>query len=256
MQAAGSLGKRRRRNLAKVTGIGTIGYQESSDVFNIQQIYGGDLGINNLLKEQSPQHGSPDPPIRMGNNIRPTRIPDLSYDVKEGGGGMRPETSYSPRRSPSTPMEEEPHAPPGYLGSAKAERPCLLSTNAVNRLRQVCIAGALTWALPWWYDHKSRRVKLCSPGVLRVWSMVWWVFVVQNTSLTGYQFYALLTRVQLDNGSYRPVFMNSLSLCWYLYSISLNTVMHLYREKFRCYINTLLAFNEKNVGESATLQIF
>ncbi|XP_035711632.1 uncharacterized protein LOC118437001 [Folsomia candida] len=41
--------------------------------------------------------------------------------------------------------------------------------------------------------------------------------------------------------------MNSFCVFWYLYSISLNTLMFTYREKFRNYINTLLAFNEECV---------
>lgn len=43
--------------------------------------------------------------------------------------------------------------------------------------------------------------------------------------------------------------MNSFCVFWYLYSISLNSCMHIYRDKFRIYINTLLAFNENCVGE-------
>lgn len=50
MQAAGSLRKRRRRNLAKVTGLGALGYDENGDSFDISNLYGG-VGIEEELEE-------------------------------------------------------------------------------------------------------------------------------------------------------------------------------------------------------------
>lgn len=45
MQAAGSLRKRRRRNLAKVTGLGLHGYEEGKDRFDVNRLYrGGGMG--------------------------------------------------------------------------------------------------------------------------------------------------------------------------------------------------------------------
>ncbi|OXA44190.1 uncharacterized protein LOC118438390 [Folsomia candida] len=238
MQAAGSLKKKRRRNLAKVTGLGALGYQESNDAFDIQQLYSGGGGGGAIWEDQADGSST-----RSGSITRPTRAPypptgnDPEWGATRQSSATGSTSSYIPSGYP----------PPAEPGSSKAERPCLLSKNAVSRLKQVCIVGALVWALPWRYDAKTRRVERWSPGLHRVWSAIWWAFAVQNTVLLGYQFYSFFARVQLDNGSYRPVFMNSFCVFWYLYSISLNTTMHMYRDKFRIYINTLLAFNEKNV---------
>jgi hypothetical protein len=87
-----------------------------------------------------------------------------------------------------------------------------------------------------------------------LWKVVWTLIAIQSFCILMFQCYSFFARMKLDaEGSYRPVFMNSFSVLWYMYSVTLTICMYFYSEKIRNYVNCLMDFNKKCVGKEGSV---
>lgn len=128
-------------------------------------------------------------------------------------------------------------------------RPYLLDATVMTRLKQLLLLGKTSGAFPWSWDKRTHRINRWSPGWEKVWVVVWAFVTVQTVFLTGFQFYSFFARVGAGNKTYREVFMNSLSVYWYICAVYFNINMYLYKDLIRQYINTLFGVNKKLCGE-------
>lgn len=111
------------------------------------------------------------------------------------------------------------------------ERPHLLDKATMNRLRQLLVLGASSGAFPWTWNKKEYRIDKWNPTLEKLWKFQWCFVTIQTACLTIFQFYSFFTRVSGTNKSYREVFMNSLSVYWYICAVYFNINMYIYKDQ-------------------------
>ncbi|CAL8140069.1 unnamed protein product [Orchesella dallaii] len=247
MQQTGTLRKRKKRNIAKVAGLAQANYNEFEDNFDGKALF------TSTIEERDPFPLS----YRTESDTR-LRMSALMHQNQSGSIKKRV------TRDPKFHLEEEDEYPTDfntdrhssvYSGSIdykspefyKNQRSHFLDKATMNRLRQLLILGASAGAFPWKWNNKEKRIDKWSPFMERVWKVQWFFVTIQTTFLTGFQFYSFFNRVSGSNKTYREVFMNSLSVYWYICAVYFNINMFIYKDQIRQYINTLLNFNKEYV---------
>lgn len=133
--------------------------------------------------------------------------------------------------------------------------PVLIDEILIPRLRSILTLGLLSFAFPWTWNKSEFQIEKFSPGLEKIWKVIWTLISIQTAFITLFQVYSFTTRMHVDSdGSYRPIFMSSFGALWYTYAITLDIFMLIYRDKIRRYINTLLTINKKYVGKWWTNQ--
>lgn len=120
-----------------------------------------------------------------------------------------------------------PRAPSEYIG----DRHHLLDKPTVNRLRVLLLLGGTSGAFPWYWNHKDFRVERWHPFMEKLWKLQWLFVTIQTACLTIFQMYSFYHRVSGQNKSYREVFMNSLSVYWYICAVYFNVNMFIYKDQ-------------------------
>lgn len=259
MQQTGCLKKRRRRNLAKVTGLGVKPYDETSDTYRGLDLYQTKLEMESNYKMASERFSLTRKSGKLSSSTRITRDPGFSfpsimqvednfeyYDEDDGGGSVYSATDielggYRSRVSSSI----------GSLMDATKKsaqvlaRPYLLDQTVMARLKQLILLGKTSGAFPWSWNKKEHRIDKWGSLMEGLWKCSWAFFTLQTLCLTIFQFYSFYSRVKGETKTYREVFMNSLSVYWYICAVYFNVNMYLYKDLIRQYINTMFALNKE-----------
>ncbi len=116
----------------------------------------------------------------------------------------------------------------------------LLNNATVNRLRLLLVLGATSGAFPWTWNKKEYRIDKWRPLFEKLWKVQWVFVTIQTACLTVFQCYSFIHRIEGSNKTYREVFMNSLSVYWYICAVYFNINMFLYKESVSAlkYLNT------------------
>ncbi|CAL8132918.1 unnamed protein product [Orchesella dallaii] len=237
MQQAGSLKKRHKRNIAKVTGLSNIQYHEAEDLFDEKSVF-----TSNTLKIQPVGRYSA-AGIRMSaifqesnrNNIssrsRVTRNPSFQEENEE---------TFQEQEDFGYDAEKVLNFEPRGL----SDRPYFLDKWTITRLRHIILLGMLSGTFPWIWNSKKHRINRWSPGWDKAWKIQWLFITIQTSLLSIFQVYALWHAIALEEHStYRRLFMRSISLFWYFFGTVSNITMYFYKDQIRSYINTLFKFN-------------
>ncbi|CAL8128904.1 unnamed protein product [Orchesella dallaii] len=227
MQQNGTLKKRKRRNLAKVTGLSTIQYDEAEDNYDGVTVFTNEgnhrntnfsphndtqIRISSLLQNSQSTHRS---------NSRVTRDPTFHMEDDEDDDEREIENGWmSP---PSTQNSQS-----GF-GTAE-ERPYFLDKTTMTRLRQIILLGVFSGTFPWTWNSKKHRVDRWSPGWEMVWNIQWFFVTVQTGVLTLFQFYPMYMTAEEHLTSHRKLFMGSLNVFIYACSMCFNINMYFYKE--------------------------
>ncbi|CAL8068216.1 unnamed protein product [Orchesella dallaii] len=234
MQQTGTLKKRRRRNIAKVTGLSTLNYNAEEDIFDGMtlfesrhraQIVGNETRLRMsslLLRSQS------------RTNSRITRDATFHMEPDEDGAKDNFEEQSVPGAST-------------FLSSVSVkDRPYFLDKWTMSRLRQIFILGAFSGTFPWSWNGKKHRIDKWSPGWERLWNIQWGIVTLQTCFMTVYQVYAFHKGiVEGHHETYRELFMSSFSVFWYCICLCFNVTMVFYKDQIREFINTLFKFNKE-----------
>jgi len=258
MQQTGCLKKRRRRNISKVPGLGLVEYDAESDTYRGLDIYndlyddefdtvntkpskrlfGDSIGITISAIREARRNGT-----SLSSSTRITRDPTFSSvhmddndeDDDNNGKGFSSEQKES-----------------WELGEKSADvlsRPNLLDSTVMARLRQLLLLGTTSGAFPWNWNKKTVQIDKWPPWAEKLWVIMWFFVTIQTAFLTGFQFYSFYSRVKGETKTYREVFMNSLSVYWYVCAIYFNFNMYIYKDHIRQYINTMLLMNKSFCGK-------
>jgi hypothetical protein len=190
---------------------------------------------------------------KLSSATRITRDPTFNLRMEE-----EEEFSYSENG-----LDDDAFSRPGSAWESSRDksahvltRPNLLDKTVMTRLRQLLLLGMTSGAFPWTWNKKTTRIDKWPRWAERLWIYFWIFSTIQTTFLTGFQFYSFYSRVKGETKTYREVFMNSLSVYWYVCAIYFNINMYLYKDQIRQYINTMLAMNAEFCGKCAWLVRF
>ncbi|CAL8132916.1 unnamed protein product [Orchesella dallaii] len=230
MQQAGSLKKRSKRNLTKVSGLSKILYNEAEDLFDGTSVStSGDrnkkpklnLRISDFLQESrcssSKERITRDPTFYM--EIHDNTFDEDYVDYNSGShlyldaGGMK-------------------------------ERPYFLDKLTIRRLRQILFLGLFSGTFPWIWNSKKNRIDKWNRGCEKAWKIMWVILFIHTSVLTLYQGNLVLESIPKGpNATYRKFFMGFVSLFWYFFATIFNINILIYQDSIRLYINTLFRFN-------------
>lgn len=76
-------------------------------------------------------------------------------------------------------------------------RPYFLDKQTMARLQQTVTLGILCVAFPWKWNKQQARIGMWSPPLLKVWRVLWTLFVLQTTCLTIYQVYSFVKHLNV-----------------------------------------------------------
>lgn len=117
------------------------------------------------------------------------------------------------------------------------DRPNLLDKATINRLtlrlRMLLILGASSGAFPWYWNRKENRIDKWRPWLEKLWKVQWFIVTIQTACLTVFQIYSFIHRVSGQNITYREVFMNFLSVYWYICAVYFNINMLIFKDQVR-----------------------
>ncbi|ODM90022.1 Glucose 1,6-bisphosphate synthase [Orchesella cincta] len=232
MQTGGTLKKRKRRAIAKVTGLGTVPYDENDDNFDARTIF----------SDKSPN----DQPNHFKINTGPDTRIRMSY-LHELGDHQLTKSGKRATRDPAFHLEEgeneededeqaRPPNIPTYIPMKTREeyikdRPYFLDKTTMTRLKQILILGMFSGTFPWKWNSKTHRIDKWSPTFEKLWNFQWFFVTIQTALLTGFQFYSFISRLETDIKTYREVFMNSVSVYWYVCAVYFNINMYTYKDQ-------------------------
>jgi len=240
--------KRRRRNIAKVAGLGIVPYDEATDTFTGREMYDPDQ--DNYLKRA----------VRTQNDTR-LNISTLRK-LQEGGIGGKRSSATRPTRIPENPGEgfpddsdeDEDQIESNYdfndealSKTADHGRPYFLNQLTMGRLQMLLTLGQASGAFPWTWNKEKHMIDKWTPAKERWWYWFWSITTFQTVLLSGFQIYAFFYR--LEAGNYRQLFMWSFSFVWYSCAVVFNLNMYIFKDYIRQYINTLLFMNKKFMGK-------
>lgn len=281
MQQTGCLKKRRRRNLAKVcyrfflygvplvfltsiskisqvTGLGLKPYDEETDTYQGHDIYTYDppTSLADHFKTSSSRFfNARNSSGGLSSRHRVTRDPGFTlpevednFDYNDGSLGdyyeeEDVELGYGHSRRPGSTFVDATRKSQEAL-----DRPYLLDSTVMARLKQLVLLGKTSGAFPWSWNKKEHRIDRWSPTWERVWVAIWAFVTIQTLLLTMFQFYSFYSRVKGEIKTYREIFMMSLSMYWYICAVYFNINMYLYKDIIRQYINTMFALNKDLCG--------
>lgn len=133
------------------------------------------------------------------------------------------------------------------------QRSHFLDKHTLARLKQLLHLGGASGAFPWAWNKESRSVQTWSARNVFIWKVLWFLYSVQTSLLTVYQFYVFyhmyFSNVSAKQKTNREMFMSFFSVCVYLWAGYANLNLFFYKEQIREYINTMLTFNKKYVNK-------
>ncbi|ODM59404.1 hypothetical protein Ocin01_20227, partial [Orchesella cincta] len=247
---AGSLKKRKKRNLGHVTGLGAVPYNELRDQFD-----GRTLFTSSATSERHPvsYRNASDTRISMSSLLgcektrsttRVTRDPNFHIHQKQADTTLLDKVEVvSGSRASSSDHSSMPHLP------STNERPVLLDKSTMNRLRLIVFIGMITGALPWFWDNKTLRLRKFGRLLHKFWWVQWTFITIQTVFLFGIQIWMFYGSLQGEIRSYRGVFISLMTIYWYIFALSYRAIVYLYQDEMRQYINTMLAFNQSYVEQ-------
>ncbi|CAL8111301.1 unnamed protein product [Orchesella dallaii] len=250
MQTGGTLKKRKRRAIAKVTGLGTVPYDANEDNFDAKTLF-SDKSTNDVPNHFKVTTGS-DTRIRMTylHELGDHQVPQSGRRVTRDPAFHSMEDGYD--------EEDDFHANPSNIPTYipiksreeyVKERPYFLDKTTMTRLKQILLLGMCSGTFPWKWNSKTHQIDRWSPILEKLWDYQWFFVTIQTACLTGFQFYSFISRLETDIKTYREVFMNSVSVYWYVCAVYFNINMYIYKDQIRQYINTMFKFNHDFVDK-------
>lgn len=173
------------------------------------------IRMSNLLQQQNRALGD----IRPGT--RATRNPmfhDGTDDVDEV-----PDIISRPPTSVYVPLKD--------TAEYKKDRPYFLDKTTMTRLKQILLLAICSGTVPWRFNSKTHRIDKWSPILEKMWKFQWFFVTIQTACLTCFQFYSFISRVETEIKTYREVFMNSVSVYWYVCAVYFNINMYIHKDE-------------------------
>ncbi|CAL8132912.1 unnamed protein product [Orchesella dallaii] len=239
MEHAGTLRKRRTKNLAKVAGLSTMQYIEAEDIFDEKSVFSSPNNINVVQIPTVGKHSATKIGMsalfqesNLTNKLRVTRNPIFHMENQENNYEEEVNDHYDVEKAPNAEI----------LGVA--DRPYFLDKQTITRLRQVLLLGMFSGTFPWRWNARTHRVDKWSPAWEKSWKILWAIHFIQTSVLTLYQCYFLIKSIPKGpNATYRKFFMGFISWVWYFFATIFNINIFIYQDRIRSYINTLFSFN-------------
>ncbi|CAL8075886.1 unnamed protein product [Orchesella dallaii] len=230
---AGSLKKRNRRNLNKVSGLSFIQYNESEDLFDGTAVFTS--GKSNYVRKEHASNLRISAFLQESNcsssTTRITRDPTFHIDV-EDTDVIKDYMDYDSERAPYS-----------DAGGVK-NRQYFLDKLTIRRLRQILFLGLLSGAFPWIWNSKKHRIDRWTRGWEKAWKIQWLILFIHTCVLTLYQGKLVIESIPKGpKATYRKFFMGFVSLFWYFFATIFNINIIVYQDSIRSYINTLFRFN-------------
>lgn len=118
------------------------------------------------------------------------------------------------------------------LDSSLCDRPYLLDKTTMSRLKQILLLAVCSGTVPWTFNSKTHQIDRWRPSLEKLWKIQWFIITIQTCFLTLFQFYSFTSRVNSNAlKTYREVFMNSVSVYWYVCAIYFNVNMYFYKDQ-------------------------
>lgn len=194
---------------------------------------------------------------------RVTRNPAFHSTAEDGLDDLEDLENRRPTLSTYVPLKERSE----YIKA----RPYFLDKTTMTRLKQILLLAICSGTVPWRFNKRTHQIDKWSPIFEKLWKFQWFFVTIQTFLLTGFQFYSFINRVEHDIKTYREVFMNSVSVYWYVCAVYFNINMYLHKDQvnaliiivfyfltvmllftifpqMRQYINTLFKFNHDFIG--------
>ncbi|ODN03006.1 hypothetical protein Ocin01_03690 [Orchesella cincta] len=230
MQNAGTLKKRRRRQIKKVSTSAVTDHPEFPK--NSQDI------------EKTPlvQNTENDTRIRIeiGKNYK---IGNIATSRANSSRITRNPTFSDLEQDISTEEKSD------YQNQVGHDQPYLFTKSVLNRLRVIVISGMLSANFPWLWNNKTKRIERWSPVMVKLWKMYWCGTVIQSICMLSYHIHCLNGMYSRNLESYRGIFAYSVILYFYACHLGYRASMFLYEDDMRRYINRLQDFNEEYVDK-------
>lgn len=175
------------------------------------------LRMSNLLQQENHALGS----IRSSGS-RVTRNP-MFHEENDGYAVDEIPDVVETNGPPGTPYEQKKST-----SEYKKDRPYFLDKTTMTRLKQILMLAQASGTVPWRFNKETHRIDKWSPFFERLWKIQWFFVTIQTACLTCFQFYSFISRVETEIKTYREVFMNSVSVYWYvrICTCSICTIFH------------------------------
>lgn len=167
----------------------------------------------------------------LSSRTRPTRNPlfhhnsQESFDVEDG----QPQTEDSLQDSTEkNQFEQNPN-----IGTN--DRPYLLGSHTLSRLKQILFLGMTSGTFPWKWDKSKHQIYNFSPKFSKGWELFRALFAFQTCCITIFQVYIFWQTASSGNLTNREIFITSFSLMWYWEWIDYALNMYIYGERVRIY---------------------
>ncbi|CAL8131196.1 unnamed protein product [Orchesella dallaii] len=239
MQQAGTIKKRHKRNIAKVTGLSSIQYHEAEDLFDEKSVFSS----NSLTIKPVGRYSAAE--IRMSAIFQESRRTNLSSRSRVTRNPLFHEESEESSQEEKD-SDDDTEKASEFDASGMTDRPYFLDKWTMIRLRHIILLGMFSGAFPWKWNAKKHRIDNWSLGWEKAWKIQWLIFTIQTSLLSIFQVYALWHAIVLEEHlTYRRLFMRSISLYWYFFGTVFNITLYFYKNQIRSYINTLFKFNNE-----------
>ncbi|CAL8143315.1 unnamed protein product [Orchesella dallaii] len=243
MQQSGTLKKRKRRNIARVTGLAIKFYDADLDNFDGKTVFNSSrssssrgetrISVSSLLQRSREEHST------ENSRWRITRDPRFHVELAEDS-----ENELELVNSHHQYQQEEADPDEKII----RDRPYFLDKKMMSRLRQILILGMFSGTFPWSWNERKHKVDKWNPTLISAWNIQWVFVSLQTTILTLFQFYSMYKQItEEEHTSFRGLFMSSHSVLWYFICMGFNINMYFYKDQTRLYINTLFKLNRELV---------